>query len=231
MSEETKKKMSDSKKLLYKNNPDKHNWKSKNKFISKPCEEFKKTLDELGIKYISELTPLSDRFFSIDIALIDKKVGIEINGNQHYNTDGTLKDYYQERHKLIENNGWKLYEIHFSICYNKDVIKNIIKCIIDESKDIFDFNYDEYLIEKLNKKKKVFICKCGGVKKDRYSNQCGVCQHLNQRKVDRPSKEQLVMEVEKVGYSATGRKYGVSDNTIRKWIKKISNTDVTQTHI
>ena len=26
-------------------------------------------------------------------------------------------------------------------------------------------------------------------------------------------------EVEKLGFSATGRKYGVSDNTIRKWIK------------
>jgi transposase-like protein len=25
--------------------------------------------------------------------------------------------------------------------------------------------------------------------------------------------------VENIGYSATGRKYGVSDNSIRKWIK------------
>lgn len=32
--------------------------------------------------------------------------------------------------------------------------------------------------------------------------------------------EVLLKEVEDVGYSATGRKYGVSDNTIRKWINK-----------
>jgi hypothetical protein len=40
------------------------------------------------------------------------------------------------------------------------------------------------------------------------------------RKVkDRPDIETLKNEVNKNGYSATGRKYGVSDNTIRKWLK------------
>jgi Zn finger protein HypA/HybF involved in hydrogenase expression len=40
------------------------------------------------------------------------------------------------------------------------------------------------------------------------------------RKVkDRPSKEILLKEVDQLGYSATGRKYGVSDNAIRKWLK------------
>jgi transposase-like protein len=39
------------------------------------------------------------------------------------------------------------------------------------------------------------------------------------RKVERPSLEQLKKEVEELGYSATGRKYGVSDNSIRKWLK------------
>lgn len=40
-----------------------------------------------------------------------------------------------------------------------------------------------------------------------------------QRKVERPSLEQLLEETKAVGYLATGRKYGVSDNAIRKWIK------------
>lgn len=39
------------------------------------------------------------------------------------------------------------------------------------------------------------------------------------RKAERPSIEQLLKEVEELGYSAVGRKYGVSDNAIRKWIK------------
>jgi transposase-like protein len=31
--------------------------------------------------------------------------------------------------------------------------------------------------------------------------------------------ERLRKEIEETNYSAVGRKYGVSDNTIRKWIK------------
>lgn len=42
---------------------------------------------------------------------------------------------------------------------------------------------------------------------------------LNQRKVERPSLEILLSEVKELGFSATGRKYRVSDNCIRKWIK------------
>lgn len=38
------------------------------------------------------------------------------------------------------------------------------------------------------------------------------------RKTDRPSLEALINDVEKLGYCGTGRKYGVSDNCIRKWI-------------
>jgi hypothetical protein len=42
---------------------------------------------------------------------------------------------------------------------------------------------------------------------------------LKQRSVDRPEYEELKHEVKKHGYLATGRKYGVSDNAIRKWIR------------
>jgi hypothetical protein len=39
------------------------------------------------------------------------------------------------------------------------------------------------------------------------------------RKVERPSFKQLSSDVNLFGYSTTGRKYGVSDNSIRKWLK------------
>ena len=49
---------------------------------------------------------------------------------------------------------------------------------------------------------------------------CYKCLGFNNRKVkDRPSKEQLLKEIEKTNYCVVGRKYGVSDNAIRKWIK------------
>lgn len=48
--------------------------------------------------------------------------------------------------------------------------------------------------------------------------ECYKKEHMSMRS-ERPDKEQLKKEVEEIGYSATGRKYGVSDNTIRKWLK------------
>ncbi len=38
------------------------------------------------------------------------------------------------------------------------------------------------------------------------------------RKVDRPPYEQLMAEIEATSYLAVGRRYGVSDNAIRKWV-------------
>ena len=43
------------------------------------------------------------------------------------------------------------------------------------------------------------------------------------RKVDRPPYKILRKEVENLGYSGTGKKYGVSDNSIRKWLKSFEN--------
>jgi hypothetical protein len=39
------------------------------------------------------------------------------------------------------------------------------------------------------------------------------------RKVDRPSYEQLMADVQSMSFLAVGRKYGVSDNAVRKWIR------------
>jgi hypothetical protein len=39
------------------------------------------------------------------------------------------------------------------------------------------------------------------------------------RRVERPPHEQLVAEIAATSYLATGRKYGVSDNAIRKWVR------------
>lgn len=67
-------------------------------------------------------------------------------------------------------------------------------------------------------KKEKYNCECGNeILSD--SKLCNKCFGLTKRKVERPPIEQLIKEVDEIGYSATGRKYGVSDNAIRKWIK------------
>lgn len=42
---------------------------------------------------------------------------------------------------------------------------------------------------------------------------------LEQRKVERPPYEKLLEEIEATSYLAVGRKYGVSDNAVRKWVR------------
>jgi hypothetical protein len=78
--------------------------------------------------------------------------------------------------------------------------------------------------EKKEKYKKVKIlktCTCGKqIRKS--SNMCNSCHIKSLRKVERPSIEQLKIDIEELGYCGTGRKYGVSDNAIRKWLRYIS---------
>jgi hypothetical protein len=88
------------------------------------------------------------------------------------------------------------------------------------------FEKKEKSVKKIKKKentlktdnKYINSCECGNLKLIE-SKSCEECFHTNRRKVERPSIEQLKKEVEEFGYSATGRKYGVSDNAVRKWIK------------
>lgn len=216
-------KLSNSAKKYLKENPDKHVWKKNSKFKSKPCEIFKEQLKKNDITFVEEYTPLLDRSFSIDIAFPDKKIGIEINGNQHYSANGVLKKYYQERHDLIIASGWKIYEYHFSIVYDIELIKKIIQ----ELKVNFNLSLIDYTfyIKKINKEKieiskskQYDICKCGN-KKYKRAKCCSNCQSNSRRLCERPSKEILMEQIKEFGYSAVGRKYGVSDNSIRKWVK------------
>ena len=45
------------------------------------------------------------------------------------------------------------------------------------------------------------------------------CAKKSRRKVVRPSKEVLLEEINSMSWLAIGRKYGVSDNAVRKWAK------------
>lgn len=61
-------------------------------------------------------------------------------------------------------------------------------------------------------------CECGS-EINITSNKCNKCDKFSRRLVDRPDKEQLLKYINELGYCGTGRKYGVSDNSIRKWLK------------
>ena len=72
---------------------------------------------------------------------------------------------------------------------------------------------------------------CGALFSPRYAGQCHcglACwrqsDELRQprperRKVERPTYPQVLADLESSTYAAVGRKYGVSDNAVRKWIR------------
>ena len=211
--EETKKKLSEIRKKWLNDNPDKHPWKRKDKFLSKPCEFFKDKLRENSLFFYEEQNLLKGRAYAVDIVFYDKMIGFEINGNQHYNSDKTLRDYYKKRKQEIENLGWNLYDIHYTKVYDAKFINELVEFIKNESEIInLEFNFTV--------KKPVKYCSCNK-KITNNAEKCKKCVALLQKRkvMDRPSKEILLKEVNEIGYSATGRKYGVSDNCIRKWLK------------
>lgn len=73
-------------------------------------------------------------------------------------------------------------------------------------------------------KKRYFCEKCKKETKGS-SNSCVACSRFNNRKVDRPSKEILEKEILCNSMVSIGKKYGVSDNAIRKWCQSY-NIDI-----
>lgn len=148
LSEEHKKKVSEGRKKWLKENPDKHPWRSHNKFKSKPCEKAKEFLRSLGISFIEEFDPrIEGRNFSIDIAMPEKRIAIEINGNQHYEKTGELKPYYKEREMLLESNGWIVYQIHYSACFNLEKWSDFVNQLKNSPVKV-EFDYFTYVPKK-----------------------------------------------------------------------------------
>jgi len=75
-----------------------------------------------------------------------------------------------------------------------------------------------------NKRPPIKCKKCNGeVSRKAKTGMCHKCFRIDNsrfRKVDRPSKQALAKMIKSSSWCAIGRKYGVSDNTIRKWAKK-----------
>lgn len=114
------------KRQFAKEHPEKCNWKSTDKFVSPPCETLKTILADNKFKFESEYTDASwSHAYSLDIAFIDIKLDIEVNGNQHY-YGGQLKPYYQERHDYLVSQGWEVIELHFKDCYRPNKIEELL---------------------------------------------------------------------------------------------------------
>jgi hypothetical protein len=212
--QETKDKLRTIRINYLKNNPDKPAWKKHNKFDSIPCQKVKEWLKSQNIQFIEEFQPLLhiNRFFSIDIAFPEKKIGIDINGGQHYDTNGKLKPYYQTRHDLIEKDGWILYEIPYHKAFTQDFLDSIPKILDAENK--IEFNYSLY--KKRGRKK--HFCKCGK-ERSRISKNCHDCSSFEKRKIIRPNKWVLFNLIWSHSFREIGKIFNVKGCTIGRWAK------------
>lgn len=72
-------------------------------------------------------------------------------------------------------------------------------------------------------KETIFCIDCGA-KVWKRGDRCKKCAQLHSRKVERPNKEQLIEDVYSMSMVQIGKKYGVSDNAVRKWLKQYGYT-------
>lgn len=73
---------------------------------SNPEKEFRKIISEYNLNITQYyIPPENDRLFELDFADIDNRIAFEINGNQHYDKNGNLTEYYQDRHDYFVSRG------------------------------------------------------------------------------------------------------------------------------
>lgn len=137
MTDDVKKKISSSRKEYLKNNKDKHNWSIYRGHETLPEKKFREFLKSVPNIKVYQYYKSSDwdRFYEMDFAIIENKICFEINGNQHYDSNGDLSEYFQERHDYFVNKGWKIFEIHYSKCFNEDFLNSIRQFLIGQSSE------------------------------------------------------------------------------------------------
>lgn len=190
-------------------NPDSHPWRKKDKFISIPCEQLKFFLASKNIIFESEVLISKEVNYSVDILITSKNLILEINGNQHYNKDGTLKEYYKKRHDFINSLGWKIVEIHYTLAYNHELCLNII----NDSNTITS-------ILPFFKKEKRELKRIYGTRKD-YSRKIKETNDKKNYLIAKKLKYNNNIEFSKFGWVNEASKIiGISPQKVSDWMKR-----------
>lgn len=217
-SQETKDKISASRKKYLLENPDKVpyllNHSSKESY---PEKYFTEVFKNEGIDVVKNFRI---GLYQLDFSIPEKKIDIEVDGSQHY-FDKKIVDSDIKRTKFLEENGWDVIRINWShysklYLYEKELFVNKLKKYVECLTKIKPFIKMD--LNPRYKGRKKAKCLCGSLKEIK-SKACSKCTGILNRKVHRPPYDQILLDILNLGYCATGRKYGVSDNTIRKWIK------------
>lgn len=195
------------------------------------CREFQckpKTLDnylkKMGIEYNGNM------------GLKGYKTSKMKKSPEHYLYNGSTINSHKLKNKLIEygvkekkcencniDDNDISYELHHidGNRFNNELENLQILCPNCHSKTV---NYGKRKIIKYNilpkhLKKLKNYCECGK-EITKNAKRCEICEKIKQRKVkDRPSKEELILMIKESSLEAVGRKYNVSGNAVKKWLK------------
>lgn len=181
-----------------------------------------------------------------DVILPDLKIAISWNGIWHYKQVRSDHDVEQVQSRdalkndLIIKKGYKHYtikdlggeskkfvmsEFEKFLTYLKEIGIELDEEKIELTRNFYISHNELKIIQKPDKHYKTATNKkqnkCIDCQENihKRATRCVKCHNKSIRKVERPSLEILKKETKEMGFSATGRKYGVSDNAVRKWIK------------
>ena len=211
--EESKKKISESRKKYLIKNPDKVPYLLNHSSKGESYPE--KYFDKIFKNKFEYKRYLPINLYHIDIAVINKKIAIEIDGDQHY-LDNKIIESDKRKNKFLIEDGWDIIRIKWSDYQkmNRFEKENYISQLIKYIYNLINTKPEIIFKEKIN------YCECG---KQIYkaSKMCLRCKALKQkRKVEnRPSIDELKIMIKNSSLESVGRKYGVSGNTIKKWLK------------
>jgi len=206
--EESKKIMREKRLEFMKNNPEKTAWRLLNvSYPEKLCIQY---IEKNGLnKKYSIVREYSVFPYFVDFAFLNEMIAIEIDGSQHLLPERKERD--DKKDKLLNDLGWLV--IRISEKEIKTNIENVFNQILTILKDKPKVN--NHRIGLVVKPKKY-------QKKER--NEFGYTEGqikriIKQRRVERPPLDELKRLIKNNGYKKTGKMFGVSDNTIRKWLK------------
>ena len=111
-SQETKEKISKARRKYLTENPDMVPYKLNHysKGPSYPERYWKKILNKANINYVEQY---QIHTYQLDFALVERKIDIEIDGDQHY-LDQRIVESDKRRNEYLESLGWKIIRIRWS---------------------------------------------------------------------------------------------------------------------
>jgi len=136
--DETKNKIRISMVKFLDENPEMNPWvySHYSKRKSYPERYWTKILEKTNFNYIAEM-----RFhrYKLDFAFPDIKLNIEIDGKQHYNSDGSLIERDIKRNNFLEEKGWKVIRVNWQEYQklNKEEKRKYVSYLIESINTLF----------------------------------------------------------------------------------------------